>query len=577
MRHLWACGVLQRSVLLVAVVFALLVDARLGHAQAGVDLRIFRPTPFAHGAIVTDRADTGEQWDYSIGLTFDYALNPLVWRNRDNTIVTAVEGQIFGELGASISFLDWLAAGVSLPVSLGFFANDLRGLSPAPNPGIGDLRVLGKVRILDQYKHFVSLAIIPEVTFPTGSGQAYLGSSTVAFVPRLVVSKRLHRVELSANVGARIRGEKPLPNIAVGSELAYAASVVVTTPWPFRATRLDVFAELWGLTAAKKPFAVEENNVLEWLLGGKLGIFDKLVATVGIGSGFIAGYGSPDFRVIAGLSWSPREPDRDFDGKVDSRDECPDEPENYNDIDDDDGCPEGDRDNDGIPDVVDRCPDQPENRNGYQDSDGCPDRKPVTKVCEDADENDEPDDNAKKEPCIERKAVPLAPKPVNLDADRDGVPIPEDKCPDEPETINGIEDEDGCPDEGEGATVFVSKQEIRILQKINFETGSAKIKPESFSILDQVAQQLRGHTEVLKMRIEGHTDSVGADLYNLRLSQARAESVMTYLVNKGVAAERLVPVGYGESKPIASNNSDFGKAQNRRVQFVILEQLGDEK
>lgn len=551
--------------------------APLAQAQTGVDLRTLHPAPFAHGALVTDRADAGEPWDYSVQLTFDYALNPLVWRNPNNSIVPAVEGQIYGELAGSVTFLPWLAAAISMPVSLAFFANDLRGLAPAPNsPGVGDLRLLAKVRLLNQYRHFLSLAIVPEVAFPTGAGQPYLGASTVTFSPRLALSKQISRVELALNLGARLRGDRPLPNIAVGSELTYAASVLVTLPRPSDTVGVDVFGELWGFTAAKRPFGAEATNALEWLVGGKVSLFDKLVASVGIGAGFIAGYGSPDFRTLLQIAWAPRDRDRDFDGIVDKKDQCPADPENYNDIDDEDGCPEGDRDGDGIPDVVDRCPDRPETKNGFEDSDGCPDRKPVTKLCEDADENDEPDER-KKEPCVETLPAPRAPKPVDLDADKDGVPIPDDKCPDEPETINGVDDEDGCPDEGEGATVFVSKQEIRILQKINFETASAKIKPESFTILDQVAQQLRAHQEVLKMRIEGHTDNVGADLYNLRLSQARAESVMQYLNGKGVAAERLVPVGYGESKPIASNNTDFGKAQNRRVQFVILEQVGDEQ
>src|SRR6185295_8704985 len=99
---------------------------------------------------------------------------------------------------------------------------------------------------------------------------------------------------------------------------------------------------------------------------------------------------------------------------------------------------------------------------------------------------------------------PPTSRAARADRDHDGIPDDQDKCPDEPENINGNDDDDGCPDEGKGVTVFVSKSKIGILEKINFETASAVIKTESYTILDQVAAQLRAHPEVKKLRIEGH-------------------------------------------------------------------------
>lgn len=117
----------------------------------------------------------------------------------------------------------------------------------------------------------------------------------------------------------------------------------------------------------------------------------------------------------------------------------------------------------------------------------------------------------------------------------------------------------------------VAKKGERIrLQNIYFDTGKATIKPESFPILDQVAEFLKANPKAV-VEIQGHTDSVGSDSYNMRLSQARAEAVRTYLITRhGIDASRLMARGYGESMPIASNASREGRAMNRRVEFVII-------
>jgi outer membrane protein OmpA-like peptidoglycan-associated protein len=318
------------------------------------------------------------------------------------------------------------------------------------------------------------------------------------------------------------------------------------------------------LSSAEKPFRSEDTSVLEYLLSGRFGLIDTWFATLGAGGGLLPGYGSPDLRVYLGIAYAPRESDRDFDGVPDRLDQCPDVPGPRDNM----GCPWPDRDGDGVPDNIDKCPD----KYGPKDNDGCP-RKKKVRFCDEKDEDSdtEPDEKAET-PCVPRQQKP---NPWLHDRDHDGIPDDVDQCPDEPETINGIDDDDGCPDEGEGVTVFLSKQEIRILQQINFETAKAVIKPDSYHIVDEVAAQLRAHPEVLKLRIEGHTDNVGAAAYNMKLSQARADSVKKYLVDKHVDPKRLVAVGYGLTKPIASNKTPFGRAQNRRVQFVILEQEGD--
>ena len=188
-----------------------------------------------------------------------------------------------------------------------------------------------------------------------------------------------------------------------------------------------------------------------------------------------------------------------------------------------------DRDHDGISDDQDACPDLAEDRDNDQDWDGCPEEDP--------------------------------------DADRDGVPDSEDLCPNAKETINGIDDDDGCPDTGDPRVIY-EEGKFTVLEAIHFETGRADIKPESHALLDQVALMIKANPDV-KIRVEGHTDDTGPHDLNVRLSQERANSVRTYLVQHGVAPQRVRAVGYGPDKPLQKGTTEEARAKNRRVEFIV--------
>jgi outer membrane protein OmpA-like peptidoglycan-associated protein len=280
------------------------------------------------------------------------------------------------------------------------------------------------------------------------------------------------------------------------------------------------------------------------------------------------------------------DPDNDGDGIPDIKDECPREPETYNGFKDEDGCPdEPDRDGDGVPDKVDRCPDEPEDKDGFEDADGCPDP--------DNDNDGVPD---KLDDC------PNDPEDMDGFKDDDGCPDPDndkdgicdpwvekqglskkyahvctgsDKCPNQAETINGIKDEDGCPDQG-ASHVKIEEGKIVITKKIFFDTNKATIKKVSNSILTEVALTLKVHQEIKGVRIEGHTDSQGKADRNKKLSQERAEAVRDWLVKKGIPGGRLFAAGFGQEKPIGDNRTAKGREQNRRVEFIILEQAPGE-
>lgn len=125
--------------------------------------------------------------------------------------------------------------------------------------------------------------------------------------------------------------------------------------------------------------------------------------------------------------------------------------------------------------------------------------------------------------------------------------------------------------------VEVTAKEVKIAEQVHFETDSSIIKKDSFALLDEVANTLVVNPQIKLVEIQGHTDNVGNPQYNLELSQARADAVRDYLIQKGVSKSRLESKGYGDTKPVADNKTDAGKAANRRVQFEIEQQTAVEK
>ena len=122
------------------------------------------------------------------------------------------------------------------------------------------------------------------------------------------------------------------------------------------------------------------------------------------------------------------------------------------------------------------------------------------------------------------------------------------------------------------ARVVLTDSNIQIMDKVQFETGSDKLLPVSFALLDQVAQVMVDNPQIEVVEVQGHTDSTGAAAYNRTLSKARAESVRTYLASMGVARGRLTSKGFGPDVPLADNATPEGREVNRRVEFKIVKQ-----
>jgi outer membrane protein OmpA-like peptidoglycan-associated protein len=237
--------------------------------------------------------------------------------------------------------------------------------------------------------------------------------------------------------------------------------------------------------------------------------------------------------------------DSDGDGIPDDIDRCPRDPEDKDGFQDEDGCPDPDNDGDGIVDAMDACPDNP----GPLENRGCP------VLDRDGDGVPDPDDRCPDQP---------GPRQAGgcPDRDGDGIPDQDDRCPDVP----GFPP-DGCP--RKYALVEVRQDRIEIRQPVKFASARYAVLPASWPLLDQVVRALLDQPRI-RLRIEGHTDSVGAEAANRKLSQRRADSVKAYLIRKGIEPARLEAVGHGSERPVASNRTAKGKTQNRRTEFHIV-------
>ncbi len=539
----------------------------------------FRLATNALGVLDVESGDVPNHLEFDMAMWVGFADDPLNLYRSENgertRVGSLVSGRLGGSLVGSFGLYDRFQLGLSVPLILSQ-QQDLGGMPEnATSFGLGDLRLIPKVRLLRQDKAPVALSLMLGFTVPTSTSSDFMGDSGAVFQPEIAVSRNFSSgLRTALNLGYRMRGQTNVLDLVVDDELfghvgvGYRFSDTGGPP-------LEIDLTFALATGADDIFGAFNRNYAETKIGGSYDISGPLILFAAAGVGVAEGFGTPDWRVLAGVRFQKRaeakapapkpiirvvkkELDRDKDGILDKDDACPLKPENKNGYKDADGCPETipDTDNDGLDDLKDKCPKQAEDDDDFEDEDGCPDT-----------------DNDKDGMLDTVDACPMKPGPKENkgcpDTDRDGDTVVDrkDNCPDQPGSV----DNHGCKKK---QLVVISKGKIDLLQKVFFRTNRAIIRPRSYKLLNNVAQVLKAHTEIAKVRVEGHTDDRGRDAYNLGLSRRRAKAVVKYLVRKGVAANRLEAVGFGETKPIKSNDTKEGRAANRRVDFKIL---GDTK
>jgi OOP family OmpA-OmpF porin len=647
----------QRSASLAVFGFLLLTasTSRAQDAQGNAfSLQNFRPAVDSKGYVTVNASQILGHLDFSLGLVASYAHDVLNLSHNGNQF--NVEHFLTPQLQGAIGLFKWVELGVSVPIHIMFGSRSPSFVDPGVGAQhnvnlnndlhfsgqyVGDIGIHAKARFLNTSKYPVGLGLLFSLYAPSGDAKRFLGEGQVTLRPELIVDKEFgysRRFKMALNVGALIRptgahtftdqgttlsmdpnvnggnafcqpapvvnGTAPGPNMcgtglsrSLGQQLTYGLGMSVgAVP-----NKLDFVGELFGYADVSGNAT---GSPLEGLLAMKVYLAQKSYFEIGGSAGLLPATitnqggmtGSPQFRVFIGFIFEPNIGDRDGDGIKDDVDKCPDDPEDFDDFEDEDGCPDPDNDRDGIPDVVDKCPNEPETKNGFEDEDGCPDSLDLDRdgdgipdrldKCPDDPEDKDgfEDEDGCPDPDNDKDGIPdvddLCPNdPEDKDGfeDQDGCPDPDndkdrildkdDKCPNEPETYNGFEDEDGCPDKGR---VILHKGNLEILDKIYFETDKAIIKPISFPILDAVAATMKGNPQILLIEVQGHADERGSDDHNMRLTEDRAASVKQYLIEHGVEGDRLQSHGYGETKPICKQHDEACWSKNRRVEFVIL-------
>jgi outer membrane protein OmpA-like peptidoglycan-associated protein len=562
-----------------AALLVLLAGAGARAQNQGFAINRFDPAERGSDWFTADSLDLRGHGRLMLGVTGDLGHKPLVLYDPDGEELQAIiKDQLFVHVGGSLVLWERLRLGVSLPI-LAYQAGEggsVGGTSfvASEDAAIGDLRAGADVRLVGTYRSPVSLAAGVAVFAPTGEQAAFASDGQVRVLPRLLLGGDIGNLAYAAKLGVLYRANDTGFN---GSPKGTEAVVAAAIGYRSDDGKLVLGPELFGSTVVTSgdAFFSRRETPFELLLGAHYKPHDDLRIGAGFGPGLTRGFGAPQFRGVLSLEWAPepkQEPlvlrppppsDRDKDGILDKDDACPDEPGVKSDDPKKHGCPApGDKDGDGILDENDACPDEAGVESDDPEKHGCPRRD------KDKDGVFDEDDACVDEPGIRTRDPLTNGCPLPKDSDGDTILDGDDACPQVPGEKDPDPKKNGCP------VAVVEQGQIRILERIEFENNSAKIRPESDRILQAVLKVMTEHPEFTKFSVEGHTDNRGAANHNLDLSRRRAASVMKWLTEHGVDKSRLTSKGLGMTKPIDSNDSDAGRQNNRRVEFQILEKDG---
>ncbi len=572
--------------------------------RAGFAIDRFEPSERGSGWFVADTLDLRGHLRPAIGAVADYGYKPLVVYDRAGNEVSAiVRHQLFAHVGGSVVLWDRLRLGVNLPIALyqdGETGQTLvngtaETFRPANQASIGDVRLSADVRVVGETTDPFTLALGVRGWAPTGDRNQFTGDGTFRVAPQALAAGEIGAFTYAARLGMIYRSlDTGYAGSDLGSELTGSAAAGLRVV----DRRLVIGPEIWGSSvfSGSDTFFSKRSSPVEWLFGAHFDATKELRVGAGGGSGLTRGFGAPEVRGVLSVEWvaayeKPRG-DRDGDGIADDEDACPSLAGVRTDDPSTNGCPPEapaapkDQDGDGVVDSEDACPSLAGRKTDDPKTNGCPDsdqdgifdpvdacpaiagvatQDPKTNGCPDSDHDGIVDSE---DACPSLTGVKTDDPKTNgcpPDQDHDGIVDGEDACPADPGPRNPDPKKNGCP------LVYATAKEIKITEQIKFKTNSAEILKESDEILTAIAKVLNDHPEIKKVRVEGHTDNVGKPAYNKTLSTKRAASVVKWLTSHGVRKDRLVSQGYGMDQPIDTNDTEEGRANNRRVNFVIVQ------
>jgi outer membrane protein OmpA-like peptidoglycan-associated protein len=604
----------------------------LAAAQDGFDAHGFVAAPEDGGVrdpVALERPTDLVQGRWYAGALVEAVDRPLVYTvdhpDDTRTELVSLDDVLALDVTAGAVVVDRVRLGLAAPVFL-----RSTSLGEPQMGGLGDLRLSAAIAALDPHQGDpIGLAAIPYVDLPTGDASKYLGQPGIAGGVKIAVSADAGPVGLTANLGTQLNpgtaasGYTNANTFELGGAIAVAASEFVGFGLEARVA-----------APFEKALVAGTMTPAEAMLTSRVRTRGGAHFVAGIGTALSSGVGASNWRLVVGGgfgSGDAKPKDTDLDGLVDKVDACPDDPETVNQWKDDDGCPDQlatvavtvHRDGKPVAGADVTATHGADAKRGVSAADApwlveglmpgtdtlavratqgsclvgeaqgplnegrndvvvdlkpqidatvhvtvlSPDKKAVSG----ARIRWTPEDAA----CVPTTAAavgaagtldqPLGAGVHGLIVDAQGYGTVEQKV----EVAAGAHADVTVT--LKPTKVKVTGTQITILEQVFFETGKAIIKPESFALLDEVATTIRTHPEIAKLEVAGHTDNQGSDSANLDLSQRRADSVRTYLVEHGVDPKTLTAVGYGETKPIDSNNTTAGRAKNRRVVFTILE------
>ena len=411
MKRRFTRGALVRAVLIAAI--GLVPPPLAWAAQRDFDAQTFRMSPHALDYFQVESARVAAGFTPNAGAVFHLASGLLQIDEIDATTGRVLRRQVLDKTGTlqlfgSLSLHERLSLAFDLPLHVLRTRGSMpQSVAPADEGfALGDLGFSFKLAFLRPARKGLGLGASLRVGIPTGKGGGYTAETGATAEAKFLVEAAFEHFRIALNTGYRFRPyEARYALYTIGSEVLADVGFGI----PLAHDQLEIIAENTFSTSSSRPLDAdltrdEVHAGLRWRHPGT-----GLVVSAGGSRALVDGLNSPEWRVFVEFGYRPARYavfDSDGDGILDNVDRCVREPEDRDDFQDDDGCPDLDNDGDGIPDAKDKCPNDPELRNGVEDDDGCPE----------------------------------------TDSDGDGIFDARDQCPKQPEDPDNYQDDDGCPD-----------------------------------------------------------------------------------------------------------------------------------